>query len=125
MADDYVAVPGLEDADAFATRIVGASMQPEYGEGDIVVFAPAADVTDGCDAFIRLEPEHEVTFKRVYFDEKASTVRLQPLNPDFPARVVPRGQVAGMYRAVWRFAKWAAAAFIAICSLSFLAKAKG
>ena len=27
--------------------------------------------------------------------------------------------------AVWRFAKWAAAAFIAICSLSFLAKAKG
>ena len=105
VADDYVAVPGLEDADAFATRIVGASMQPKYQEGDIVVFAPAADVIDGCDAFVRLEPEHEVTFKRVYFDEDQHTIRLQPLNPDFPARVVPREQVAGMFRAVWRFAK--------------------
>lgn len=105
IADDYVAVPGLTDPDAFATRITGSSMQPQYVEGDIVVFAPSAEVTDGCDAFVRLESDHEITFKRVYFDAEQSTIRLQPLNPDFPARVVPREAVAGMFRAVWRFAK--------------------
>lgn len=105
VADDYLAVPGLTDPDAFATRIDGASMNPDYDQGDLVVFSPLADVTDGCDAFVRLEPEHEVTFKRVYFDEAAGTVRLQPLNPDFAPRVVPRESVAGCFRAVWRFAK--------------------
>ncbi|MEM8782475.1 MAG: S24 family peptidase [Planctomycetota bacterium] len=105
IADDYVAVPGLTDPDAFATLIDGASMHPDYREGDIVVFSPLADVTDGCDAFVRLEPEQDVTFKRVYFDEAAGTVRLQPLNPDFAPRTVPRDQVAGCFRAVWRFAK--------------------
>jgi SOS-response transcriptional repressor LexA len=105
VADDYLAVPGLTDPDAFATRIDGRSMHPDYRPGDIVVFSPLADVTDGCDAFVRLAPEHEITFKRVYFDEDAGTVRLQPLNPDFAPRVVPRDRVAGCFRAVWRFAK--------------------
>ncbi len=105
VADDYLAVPGLDDPDAFATRVTGASMEPAYAEGDLVVFSPAADVTDGCDAFVRLEPEHEVTFKRVFFDEAAGTIRLQPLNPQFAPRVFPREEVAGLFRAVWRFAK--------------------
>jgi SOS-response transcriptional repressor LexA len=43
--------------------------------------------------------------KRVYLDEEAGTIRLQPLNPDFAPRVVPREQVAGLYRAVWKFSK--------------------
>ncbi len=105
VADDYVGCPGVEDPDAFAASVVGESMLPEYREGDIVIFSPAAEVTDGCDCFVRLEPDHETTFKRVFFDEDGALVRLQPLNPKFPAAVYPREQVAGLYRAVWRYAR--------------------
>jgi hypothetical protein len=68
VADEYVACPELEDAQAFAARVVGDSMGPTYREGDVVVFSPAAAVTDGCDCFVRLEPDHETTFKRVFFE---------------------------------------------------------
>ena len=124
-ADEYLPVPDVGDPDAFATRIVGASMEPRYVEGDVVVCSPRAKVEDGCDCFVRLEPDHESTFKRVYFDGEAAAsgasgasgtsgaseasrrgrVRLQPLNPAFAARVVEREAVSGMYRAVWKFSR--------------------
>jgi len=100
VADETVSCPGLSDPDAFAARVVGDSMQPTYHAGDIVVFSPLADVTDGSDCFVRLEPDHESTFKRVFF-EPDDRLRLQPLNPSFAPRTVGREQVAGMYKAVW------------------------
>lgn len=105
VADDYLSCPGLDDPDAFAASVIGESMLPEYHEGDIVVFSPAADVLDGCDCFVRLEPDHETTFKRVFFDDDGALVRLQPLNPKFPPAVHARELVAGLYRAVWRYAR--------------------
>ncbi|MEN0020686.1 MAG: helix-turn-helix domain-containing protein [Planctomycetota bacterium] len=41
IADEYVRCPDLADPDAFAARVVGTSMQPDYREGDIVIFSPA------------------------------------------------------------------------------------
>ncbi len=103
VADAYVRCPDVCDADAFAARVVGASMSPLYIEGDIVIFSPARPVVSGMDCFVRLEPDHETTFKRVYFErgaDGAELIRLQPLNPEFAARVVGREQVAGLYAAV-------------------------
>ena len=103
VADAYVRVPDIRDADAFGARVVGDSMLPEYVEGDVVVFSPAAEVVSGADCFVRLEPDHETTFKRIYFetDESGSQlIRLQPLNSAYAPRVVPREQVAGLYSAV-------------------------
>lgn len=103
VADDYVRVPDLADPDAFAARIVGDSMQPDYREGDVVVFSPAAEVRSGVDCFARLEPDQETTFKRVYFEADGAgedLIRLQPLNARYPPRTVPRERVAGLYRAV-------------------------
>lgn len=97
-ADSYVRSPDVADPDAFACRVVGDSMTPDYREGDIVVFSPARDVKSGMDCFVRLEPDHESTFKRVFFEP--SHIRLQPLNPNYPARTLPREQVAGLYAAV-------------------------
>lgn len=108
VADQYINCPDLVDPDAFAARVVGQSMQPQYHQGDIIVFSPAADVTDGCDCFVRLEPNHETTFKRVFFDTDPNgrqLVRLQPLNPAFAPTTHPREHVAGLYRAVWRYAR--------------------
>jgi SOS-response transcriptional repressor LexA len=105
IADEYVRSPDIADPDAFAARVVGDSMQPEYREGDIVIFSPARPVKSGMDCFARLEPDHESTFKRIYFEpgengEEGALIRLQPLNPAFPARTYPRERIAGLYAAV-------------------------
>ena len=100
VADEYVRCPDVTDADAFAARVVGDSMSPTYTEGDVVVFSPAKPVADGQDCFVRLEPDHATTFKRVYFEEEGMKIRLQPLNSAYPPRVVEREGVAGLYAAV-------------------------
>jgi SOS-response transcriptional repressor LexA len=102
VADEYVRAPDVQDPDAFAARVVGDSMLPDYREGDVVVFSPAREVKNGMDCFARLEPDHQSTFKRVYFEEApgGEVIRLQPLNPAYPARVIAREEVAGLYAAV-------------------------
>jgi SOS-response transcriptional repressor LexA len=103
VADEYISVPDLMDPDAFAARVIGESMLPEYKEGDIVVFSPERTPVDGDDCFARLERDNETTFKRVYFETSepgGEHIRLQPLNPVFPARTLPREDIAGLYAAV-------------------------
>lgn len=108
VADEYVSVPDVYDADAFAARVIGDSMEPAYKEGDIVVFSPGADITPGKDCFARFDtdvsPASEATFKRVYFERSPDgreLIRLQPLNPSYPPKVVPREEIAGLYAAVY------------------------
>lgn len=103
IADEYIRAPDLCDPDAFAARVVGDSMEPNYREGDIVVFSPARKITDGMDCFVRLEPDHETTFKRIYFqtDEAGNElIRIQPINNAYPPITVGREQVAGLYAGV-------------------------
>ena len=103
VADDYVRVPDIDDPDAFGARVVGDSMEPDYREGDVVVFSPKVAVVSGMDCFVRLEPDQESTFKRVYFERSSSgaeMIRLQPLNSGYPPVVVPRERVAGLYSGV-------------------------
>lgn len=104
VADEYVSTPDLFDPQAFAARVVGDSMAPDYREGEIVVFSPQRDTPAGSDCFVRLERDHESTFKRVYFDrdeDGRELIRLQPLNNAYPPRTVPREDVAGMYAAAY------------------------
>lgn len=103
VADEYLRVPDIDDADAFGARVIGNSMEPDYREGDVVVFSPKATVHSGSDCFVRLEPDHESTFKRVYFeqdDQGRELIRLQPLNSAYPPILVPRERVAGLYSGV-------------------------
>ena len=102
VADEYLPCPEISDSQSFAARIVGDSMEPQYHEGDIVVFSPDRPTPDGSDCFVRLEPDQETTFKRVFFEgADSSRIRLQPLNGAYPARTVDREQVAGMYAALY------------------------
>jgi len=101
VADEYITCPDVTDVQAFAARVVGDSMKPKYEQGDIIVFSPAIEPTDGADCFVRLLPDHHTTFKRVMF-EPEDRVRLQPLNSAFPVQVVPLEQISGMYPAVYR-----------------------
>jgi phage repressor protein C with HTH and peptisase S24 domain len=100
IADEYVRCPDIQDPQAFAARVVGDSMEPDYHEGDIVIFAPNTPAESGQDCFVRLDTG-ETTFKRVYQDDPA-TLRLQPLNEKYPANIVPRREVTGLWPAVVR-----------------------
>lgn len=99
VADEYVSSPAVEDPDAFAARVVGDSMTPEYREGDIVVFSPNKAVKSGMDCFVRLEKDNETTFKRVEFLE-GGQVRLIALNAKYAPRVYAREDVAFVCPAV-------------------------
>ncbi|MHC5024345.1 MAG: XRE family transcriptional regulator [Planctomycetota bacterium] len=101
IADEYVACPDVADPQAFAARVVGDSMMPDYREGEIVVFSPERPTPSGSDCFVRLEDGAESTFKRVYFEDDGCTVRLQPLNADYPPRSVPREHIGGLYAAAY------------------------
>lgn len=101
VADEYVRCPDLHDPQAFAARVVGDSMQPDFREGDIVVFSPNTAPTNGSDCFVRLD-DGETTFKRMYQDEPAN-VRLQPLNSAYPAQIFPVARITGLWPAVAKF----------------------
>lgn len=103
IADEYIRAPDVNDPDAFAARVVGDSMEPNYCEGDIVVFSPAREIVDGMDCFVRLEPDHETTFKRIYFQRDGDgneLIRIQPINNRYPPMTLPRERVAGLYAGV-------------------------
>jgi len=101
MADEYIRCPDMHDPQAFAARVVGDSMEPDYREGDIVVFSPNAVARSGDDCFVRLEGDEGTTFKRVYQDEEQTT-RLQPLNRNYPAQTYPRQQITGVWPALFK-----------------------
>lgn len=101
-ADDYILAPDLEDANAFAVRVVGDSMEPEFREGDIVIFSPAAPVQSGCDCLVRFQNPYETTFKQVFFDSK-NRIRLQPRNARYPAQIVKTSRITGLYRAAIQY----------------------
>lgn len=105
VADDYVGCPDVQDKDAFAARVHGDSMRPKYTEGDIVIFSPANAPKNGDDCFVRFE-SGQTTFKRVFFesDEQGnSVIRLQPRNEKYRPQTVPSEQIAGLYKAVYRY----------------------
>jgi len=104
IADDYVRCPDLHDANAFAVRVVGDSMEPKFFEGNIVVFSPATEVHNGDDCFVRFSQPHETTFKRVFF-EQADKVRLQPRNEKYSPLIVEGKRINGLYRAVIKYEK--------------------
>ena len=104
IADDYVRCPDLHDPNAFAVRVVGDSMEPKFREGDIVIFSPAAEVSNGDDCFIRFAMPHETAFKRVFF-EPDNKVRLQPRNEKYSPIIIDGKRINGLYRAIIKYEK--------------------
>jgi SOS-response transcriptional repressor LexA len=105
VADDYIGCPDVHDRDAFAARVSGDSMAPKYGEGDIVVFSPAAQPKNGDDCFVRFT-DGQTTFKRAFFENDESgeaVIRLQPRNERYRPKIVKSEEVAGLYKAIYRY----------------------
>ena len=91
------------DPDSFACELGDDSMIPEFRQGAILIFSPAAEVRSGDFACIRLAETS--TFRRVFFvdDDQA---RLVALNAHYPELRVPRCDVRRMFRLVWRLSQF-------------------
>lgn len=96
---DFLAVPGLREPGAFAIRLRGDDMEPQYRAGDLVVFSPARPARSGADCFITLRAGRGGLFARVYFAGDGP-VRLHPLNSEHQPRLVPRRKIAGLHPAI-------------------------
>lgn len=110
-ADAYVAFD-VDDENAFALRVDGDSMKPDFLHGDIIIASPRsrssreATHRDGMLGVVIFGSERTATFKVVRFgavnksaDEPMDYV-LQPLNAAFPPMRLRRGEVSAIYPVV-------------------------
>jgi phage repressor protein C with HTH and peptisase S24 domain len=104
VADEYVRCPDVSDPQAFAARVCGDSMEPKYHEGDIVIFTPNKPAGNGDDVFVRFAQTGDTTFKRLYLDDDG-LLRLQPLNPAYPAQRYRGEAITGLWPAGFRIEK--------------------
>ena len=76
------------------------------GEGDIVIFSPAATPRSGDDCFVGFAEGH-TTFKRAFFesDKGEAAIRLQPRNERYRAQMVRSVEITGLYKAVFKYQK--------------------
>jgi phage repressor protein C with HTH and peptisase S24 domain len=96
---DEVRFPGLETENVYALEITGDSMEPVYRRGDRIVVAPGISVRKG-DRVVARTKDGEVLAK-VLGKMTERSVELLSLNPAYPPRELPRGEVAWVARILW------------------------
>jgi SOS-response transcriptional repressor LexA len=74
------------DPNAFALRIKGHSMEPDFKPGDIIIISPNKQPESGNLVVAKLKWEGEATFKRLILSN--DSVILRPLNPDYPEIII-------------------------------------
>lgn len=105
-ADAYVAFES-DDPNAFGLSVDGASMEPDFRHGDIIIASPKSghsnEIRDGAVAVVIFGLERTATFKRVRFgtmskrsDEPLDYV-LEPLNPHFPPMRLKTREIAAIH----------------------------
>ena len=75
------------DKEYFALKIVGDSMEPEYSDGDTVVFLKTPEFNSGQDCCVRINGS-DATFKRVTIREDG--LMLTPLNLNNSTGFMPK-----------------------------------
>jgi SOS-response transcriptional repressor LexA len=88
---------------AFALRIEGASMEPDFHDGDIIIVDPDLAPQPGRFVVARVDEDNAATFKR--YREKGRDgrgrpiIELVPLNPDWPVMSISTakgGRIVGV-----------------------------
>lgn len=96
---DEVHMPDIPDANAYALEISGASMEPVFRDGDLVIVSPAAPIRRGDRVVVRTNPG-EVMAKELT-RRSANRIELRSLNPAFPDFSFDLTEVSWMHRIVW------------------------
>jgi SOS-response transcriptional repressor LexA len=80
---------------AFALKVQGSSMEPEFMAGDVIIVDPNIQPRPGDFVVAKLDGEEKATFKR-YRDrgtdgDGARVIELVPSNPDYPTLRIDSG----------------------------------
>lgn len=80
---------------AFALRVRGDSMTPDFPEGTVIIVDPAVSPKNGDYVVVRFNDTDEATFKKLVID--GPTKVLRPLNPAYPTiQLSEDAQLAGV-----------------------------
>lgn len=96
---DHLSFPDVGDENAYALEVTGASMEPAYRAGDILIVAPNASLRRG-DRVVVKTKAGEVMAKQLT-RRTADTVELASLNPDYQGRKFAVEDVEWMARILW------------------------
>lgn len=76
---------GCSGAEAFALRVIGQSMAPEFQEGEVILIEPDGALRDGC--YVLAHADGEYTFRQL--QQRGEAWWLHPLNPAWPDQKLP------------------------------------
>ncbi len=96
---DEVSLPEIGDLNAYALEISGASMEPVFRDGDVVIVSPAAPIRRGDRVVVRTVAG-EVMAKQLV-RRSARRVELKSLNPAHKDHSFDLREMAWMHRIVW------------------------
>ncbi|WP_419797640.1 MAG: S24 family peptidase [Terasakiella sp.] len=96
---DEIPFPDIPDANAYALEITGASMEPVYRDGDMVLVSPQANIRRGDRVVVKTQ-EGEVMAKQLR-RRSARRIELQSLNPEYEDRSFEMDEIIWIHRIIW------------------------
>jgi SOS-response transcriptional repressor LexA len=94
---EWIATGKPVSSSAFALRIKGDSMHPDFRDGDVVIVDPVKQPTPGC-FVVAKNGSNDATFKkyrpRGRNEQGREAFELVPLNPDYPSMHSDREQIS-------------------------------
>jgi len=85
-SDEWVLCPVPHSEKTFVLRVRGASMEPEYRDGDWIFVDPEGPTENGSHVVVMLDNAKEATFKKLVLEGDHKF--LEALNPDWPDRII-------------------------------------
>ena len=96
---DEISLPEIADPNAYAVEISGASMEPVFRDGDVVIVSPVAPVRRGDRVVVRTE-SGEVMAKQLV-RRSARKLELRSVNPDYRDYVFELTEISWVHRIIW------------------------
>jgi phage repressor protein C with HTH and peptisase S24 domain len=96
---DEVALPAVNDENAYALEISGDSLRPVYRDGDIIVVSPGTPIRRGDRVVVKIRGG-EVTVRELK-RRTAKTLELQSFIPGQAERTLSAAEVEWIARIVW------------------------
>ena len=94
-----IAFPALNDEHAYALKIAGASMEPAFRHGNVIVVSPAASIGRGDRVVLRTR-DGEIIAKELS-RQTAKSIELKSLNPQHADLTLAAADVLWIARIVW------------------------
>jgi len=96
---DEIAFPAVSDDHAYALEVSGASMEPAYRDGDVIIVSPAAPIRRGDRVVVRTRGG-EVMVKELK-RRTAKSIELRSLNAAHADRTIAAADMLWIARILW------------------------